>query len=92
LDIVMPGISGYETCRRIKLSPLGDSVCVILVSAEQTIVDRVRGADVLADDYVSKPFNHVEMLAKVRAQFDAMKVNYHGAALFPYGRIESQLA
>jgi DNA-binding response OmpR family regulator len=72
LDIMMPGISGHETCRRIKFSPRGDSVRIILVSAKETIVDRHRGSDVLADDYVMKPFDHDEMLAKIRAQFHAL--------------------
>jgi len=72
LDIMMPGISGHETCRRIKLSPLSDFVRIILVSAQQTIVDVARGSDVLADDYLIKPFDHGEILSKVRAQFDAM--------------------
>lgn len=71
LDIMMPGISGHETCRRIKFSPLGDSVRIILVSAKETINDHVRGSDALADDYILKPFDHEELLAKVRAQFDA---------------------
>jgi DNA-binding response OmpR family regulator len=70
LDIMMPGISGHETCRRIKFSPLGDSVRIILVSAKETIVDHVRGSDALADDYVLKPFDHEEMRCKVRAQFN----------------------
>ena len=72
LDIMMPGISGHEACRRIKFSPLGESVRIILVSAKENIVDHTRGSDALADDYVVKPFDHEEMLVKVRGQFDAM--------------------
>lgn len=72
LDIMMPGISGHETCRRIKFSPLSAAVRIILVSAKETIVDHMRGSDALADDYLVKPFDHGEMLSKVRAQFDAM--------------------
>jgi DNA-binding response OmpR family regulator len=72
LDIMMPGISGHETCRRIKFSPIGGSVRIILVSGKDTIVDHTRGSDALADDCVIKPFDHDELLAKVRAQFDAM--------------------
>jgi two-component system, OmpR family, response regulator ResD len=72
LDIMMPGISGHETCRRIKFSPMSDSVRIILVSAKETIVDHVRGSDVLADDAIVKPFDHDELLAKVQAQFDQM--------------------
>ena len=69
LDIMMPGIDGYETCRRIKSSSLGDSVQVILVSSKGTTADRVHGYEVLADDYVVKPFDHNELLSKVRAHF-----------------------
>lgn len=69
LDIMMPGIDGYETCRRIKLSSQGSSVHVILVSCKELVVDRVCGYDALADDYVMKPFHHDELLSKVRAHF-----------------------
>jgi diguanylate cyclase len=69
LDIMMPGMDGYETCRRIKEGPLGDSVQVILVSGKGTAADRVHGYEVLADDYVVKPFDHDELLSKVRAHF-----------------------
>jgi DNA-binding response OmpR family regulator len=72
LDIMMPGISGHEACRRIKFSPLSDSVRIILVSAKETIVDSARGSDVLADDSIIKPFDHEELLAKVRAQLEAL--------------------
>ena len=51
LDIMMPGMDGYETCRRIKFGPLGDFVQVMLVSCKDLIVDRVRGYDSMADDY-----------------------------------------
>jgi DNA-binding response OmpR family regulator len=81
LDIMMPGISGHEACRRIKFSPQGDSVRIILVSAKETIVDHVRASDALADDYLLKPFDHEEARSKVRAQFDAidMKANSESA-------------
>lgn len=76
LDIMMPGISGHETCRRIKFSPLGDCIRVILVSAKETIVDQVRGSDALADDCLTKPFDHGELLSKVRAQFDTLEGDF----------------
>ena len=69
LDIMMPGMDGYETCRRIKSGPLGDSVQVILVSGKGTTADRLHGYEAQADDYVVKPFNHDELLSKVRAHF-----------------------
>ncbi len=69
LDIMMPGIDGYETCRRIKNGPLGNFTQVILVSAKASARERLQGYDVGADDYVVKPFDHDELLAKVRVQF-----------------------
>jgi len=74
LDVMMPGIDGYETCRRIKSGSLGNSVQVILVSGKGTTADRVRGYEALADDYVVKPFDHEELLSKVRAHFRLRKM------------------
>lgn len=69
LDIMMPGMDGYETCRRIKSSPSEGGIQVILVSGRGTAADRVHGYEALADDYVAKPFDHDELLYKVRAYF-----------------------
>ena len=69
LDIMMPGIDGYETCRRIKSGSLGHFVQVVLVSGKATIADRIGGYEALADDFVVKPFDHDELLSKVRAHF-----------------------
>ena len=74
LDIMMPGMDGYETCRRIKASPLGESVQVILVSGKGATADRVHGYEAQADDYVVKPFDHDELLSKVRAHFRLMNL------------------
>lgn len=69
LDVMMPGIDGYETCRRIKSGPCGDFVQVVLVSAKGSAQERLEGYQAGADDYVAKPFDHQELLAKVRVQF-----------------------
>ncbi len=69
LDIMMPGIDGYETCRRIKATPAGNLTQVMLVSAKSSTEERLAGYAVDADDYVVKPFDPEEMLAKVRVQF-----------------------
>jgi DNA-binding response OmpR family regulator len=66
LDIMMPGMDGYETCRRIKSRPQGDSIQVIMVSGRGTAAERVHGYECLADDYIVKPFDHDELLHKVR--------------------------
>lgn len=68
LDIMMPGIDGYETCERIKSSPETSSIQVILVSARASTKERLRGYEAGADDYLVKPFDHDELRAKVRVQ------------------------
>ena len=69
LDIMMPGMDGYETCRRIKTGPLGKFTQVMLVSVKASTSERLQGYDVGADDFIIKPFDHDELLAKVRIQF-----------------------
>jgi response regulator RpfG family c-di-GMP phosphodiesterase len=69
LDIMMPGMDGYEACRRIKFSAIGDFVQVILVSGKGSAAERIKGYEFQADDYIVKPFDHDELLSKVRVQF-----------------------
>ncbi len=66
LDIMMPGIDGYETCRRLRRDPALRHTKIIMVSAKAMLNERLEGYDVGADDYVTKPFDHDELLAKVR--------------------------
>jgi two-component system, sensor histidine kinase and response regulator len=66
LDIMMPNVDGYETCRRIRENPLLSDVKVILVSAKIMLEDRLHGYEIGADDYVTKPFDASELLAKVK--------------------------
>ncbi len=66
LDIMMPGISGIEVCRRIKAHPTLKGTKVLLVSAKAMVQERVEGYQAGADDYITKPFDHEEFKAKVR--------------------------
>ena len=69
LDIALPGIDGYETCRRIRSSPHGHGLQVVMMSAESSIEERNRDYGVGADDYVVRPFDPNELHAKVRLHF-----------------------
>ena len=69
LDIMMPGTDGYEVCRQIKSQKGPRFVQVILVSGKGGVADRLRGYESLADDYLTKPFDHAELRAKVQVQF-----------------------
>ncbi len=66
LDIMMPGIDGYEVCRRIRANAKLSLTKIILISAKQMLSDRLDGYRAGADDYVSKPFDAEELLAKIK--------------------------
>ena len=66
LDIMMPGIDGFETCRRIKASTAWREIPIIFLTAKTETADIVKGFEVGAVDYVAKPFNAHELLARVR--------------------------
>ena len=68
LDWMLPEISGIEICRRLKARPETRQIPVIIVSARSEEVDRVRGLETGADDYVIKPYSVVELMARVRTQ------------------------
>src|SRR6478672_5227110 len=65
LDIMMPEIDGFETCRRIKASTAWREIPIIFLTAKHETMDIVRGFELGAVDYVSKPFNAHELLARV---------------------------
>ncbi|MGG6263698.1 hybrid sensor histidine kinase/response regulator [Leptolyngbya sp. AN03gr2] len=65
LDVMMPGIDGFETCRRIKQMPNVESVPIIFMTALSETEDKVRGLSLGAVDYITKPFQHEEVLARL---------------------------
>jgi len=66
LDIMMPGIDGYEVCRRIRASASLQGVKVLMLTAKADTRDLVKGFEVGADDYVTKPFEIQELISRVR--------------------------
>ncbi len=66
LDVMMPGLDGLETCRRIRAEPDLSHTKIVMVSAKGQVLDRLQGYAAGADDYIAKPFDHDELLAKVR--------------------------
>ncbi len=68
LDWMMPNVSGIEVCRQLKTRPDTRSLPIIMLSARSEEVDRVRGLETGADDYVVKPYSLVELMARVRTQ------------------------
>ena len=66
LDVMMPHLSGYEVCRRIKEDAELSSTYVILLTARGQEVDRVRGIDVGADEYITKPFDPDDIIQRTQ--------------------------
>jgi len=65
LDVMLPGLNGFETCRELRKA--GVWVPVLMLTARDAVDDRVAGLDAGADDYLTKPFSFAELLARLRA-------------------------
>lgn len=64
LDLMLPGMDGLEVCRRLRA---GGPVPILILTAKDTVTDRIQGLDMGADDYMVKPFELDELLARIRA-------------------------
>ncbi len=67
LDVMMPGMSGYEVCQAIRADPRTGILPVVLVTALDPAQERIKGLDAGADDFLTKPVNQAELLARVRS-------------------------
>ncbi len=70
LDINMPGMDGFETCRRLKADSATSEIVIIFLSARDAVEDKVEGLKLGAVDYVSKPFQFEEVVARVNTQLE----------------------
>jgi len=66
LDVMMPGIDGFETCRRLKANPITENIPVIFMTALSETTDKVKGLDIGAVDYITKPFQQEEVIARLK--------------------------
>lgn len=86
LDWMLPRVSGIEVCRQLKMRPETRSIAIIMLSARSEEVDRVRGLETGADDYVVKPYSVSELMARVRTQLRRVRPASVGQVLV-YGDI-----
>ncbi|MDD5028602.1 MAG: response regulator [Rhodoferax sp.] len=77
LDIRMPGMDGYEVCRRLKAEPTTREVPVIFVSAVSETDEKVRGFAMGAVDFVTKPYQRDELMARVRTHLELHRLRHH---------------
>jgi DNA-binding response OmpR family regulator len=75
LDVIMPGIDGFETCRRLKTNQATQDIPVIFMTALTETVDKVRGLSLGAVDYITKPLQHEEVLARINLHLSLQNLN-----------------
>ncbi len=80
LDIMLPGLSGIEVCRRVRME---SQVPIIMLTAKDDVTDKVAGLDMGADDYMTKPFAIEELLARIRVALSRQKTVVTGQANKP---------
>jgi two-component system alkaline phosphatase synthesis response regulator PhoP len=85
LDIMLPGKSGVEVCRELR--QLGIAVPVLMLTARSQPVDKVVGLKIGADDYVTKPFEMMELLARVEALLRRAQATGHGGPVHEFGSV-----
>jgi diguanylate cyclase (GGDEF)-like protein len=81
LDVMMPGLNGFDVCMRLKNDPLTSRIPVIFLTAKSALDDRLRGLEVFADDYITKPWEHMELLFRVRNQLKTRRAQLQSNAL-----------
>jgi DNA-binding response OmpR family regulator len=90
LDLMLPGMSGTELCRRLRREPQTRRTPIIMLTARAAEADRVAGLDLGADDYITKPFSVRELMARVRAVL--RRVDENTIARYEDGRLQIDFA
>ncbi|OUC11687.1 MAG: hybrid sensor histidine kinase/response regulator [Alkalinema sp. CACIAM 70d] len=76
LDVMMPGIDGFETCRRLKANPLTQDIPIIFMTALSETMDKVRGLELGAVDYITKPFQQEEVIARLKLHLQISQLTH----------------
>jgi two-component system OmpR family response regulator len=82
LDVMMPGMDGFEVCRLLKKD--ADNISIIMLTAKDEVEDRVKGLTLGADDYLVKPFSFEELLARIGARLRNQFPSLTGEAMGPF--------
>ena len=88
LDVMMPEIDGYEICERVKKDPKTQHIPVIMITALRELKDKITGLEAGADDFISKPYDSVELLARVKSLLRMKR--YHDQLREQNRRLEEQ--
>ncbi len=85
LDIMLPGLNGYEICRKVRNENPG--LPIIMLTARGSEMDKVSGLDLGADDYITKPFSLPELLARIRVALRRTKEESNIPEIYSFGNI-----
>jgi DNA-binding response OmpR family regulator len=86
LDIMLPGINGFEICRKVKKEK--PELPIIMITARGSEMDKVSGLDIGADDYITKPFSIPELMARVRAVLRRFNQETESLQQYSFGEIK----
>jgi len=87
LDVMMPGMDGFEVCRMLKKN---GNLAIIMLTAKEEVEDRVKGLNLGADDYMSKPFSFEELLARIQARIRNQFPNLLGGVVIGPFRVDDR--
>ena len=87
LDLMLPGMDGLEALKKLKAEPRTASVPVLILTAKSSETDKVAGLDLGADDYITKPFGVLELMARVRAALRRASSGSSAPTLFESGAL-----
>ena len=92
LDLMLPDGDGLDLCRELRASPRTRTLPVLMLSARGEPTDRIVGLEIGADDYLTKPFEPRELLARIKALLRRLEPKLDGDEVLRFGRLEIDLA
>lgn len=88
LDVMLPGVDGFELCRQIRQTPALSSIPIIFLTAKTSEGDRVKGLELGGDDYITKPFSPRELVARIRTVLRGLGHSSSGTEVLRFGDLE----
>lgn len=81
LDIMLPGMSGYEVCKKLRNTPETATIAIVMLTAKGETLERVKGLECGVDDYITKPFSPRELILRIKAVLRRVRISEKGDVL-----------
>lgn len=88
LDVMLPGVDGFELCRQIRQTPALSAIPIIFLTAKTSEADRVKGLELGGDDYITKPFSPRELIARIRTVLRGLGHSTSRTEILRFGDLE----